>query len=54
MATGGLLVGLYAVGDFGAVSLLRFESLSEKCESIGKLVDGFPGFAEADGERHGC
>jgi iron(III) transport system permease protein len=28
MATGGLLVGLYAVGDFGAVSLLRFESLS--------------------------
>lgn len=28
MATGGLLVGLYAIGDFGAVSLLRFESLS--------------------------
>lgn len=28
MAGGGLLVALYAVGDFGAVSLLRFESLS--------------------------
>jgi iron(III) transport system permease protein len=28
MATGALLVGLYAVGDFGAVSLLRYESLS--------------------------
>ncbi len=28
IAGGGLLVGLYSVGDFGAVSLLRFESLS--------------------------
>ena len=28
MASGGLLVGLYALGDFGAVSLLRYESLS--------------------------
>lgn len=28
MATGGLLVALYAIGDFGAVSLLRYESLS--------------------------
>ncbi len=27
-AVGGLLAGLYALGDFGAVSLLRFESLS--------------------------
>ena len=28
MASGGLLVALYAIGDFGAVSLTRFESLS--------------------------
>jgi len=28
MATGALLVGLYAIGDFGAVSLMRFRSLS--------------------------
>jgi iron(III) transport system permease protein len=28
LASGGLLVSLYAVGDFGAVSLLRYESLS--------------------------
>jgi len=28
MAGGGLLVGLYAIGDFGAVSLTRYESLS--------------------------
>ena len=28
MGTGAILVGLYAVGDFGAVSLLRFKSLS--------------------------
>lgn len=28
MASGGLLVALYSVGDFGAVSLTRFESLS--------------------------
>lgn len=28
MASGGLLVALYAIGDFGAVSLMRYESLS--------------------------
>ncbi|WP_428261104.1 ABC transporter permease [Haliangium sp.] len=28
MTTGALLVGLYAVGDFGAVSLMRYRSLS--------------------------
>ena len=28
MATGALLIGLYAIGDFGAVSLMRFKSLS--------------------------
>ncbi len=28
MASGGLLVALYAIGDFGAVSLTRYESLS--------------------------
>jgi iron(III) transport system permease protein len=28
MGTGAILVGLYAVGDFGAVSLLRYKSLS--------------------------
>lgn len=28
MASGGLLVALYTIGDFGAVSLMRYESLS--------------------------
>lgn len=28
MASGGLLVALYAIGDFGAVSIMRYESLS--------------------------
>lgn len=28
MASGGLLVSLYTIGDFGAVSLMRYESLS--------------------------